>query len=67
MCRGRPWIHGVPDAQGRAAIEEATPRHAEAVRRLFFDPLSADEVATLGEFLDRILTAVNADLVVEPS
>jgi DNA-binding MarR family transcriptional regulator len=46
---------------GREAIEAAAPRHAQTVRRLFFDPLNADEVRLLGHFLDRILTAVDAE------
>ncbi|MFE0474882.1 MarR family winged helix-turn-helix transcriptional regulator [Streptomyces sp. NPDC058947] len=46
---------------GRKAIEEAAPRHVETVRRLFFDPLDADEVRLLGTFLDRILADVDAE------
>ncbi|MFE0457551.1 MarR family winged helix-turn-helix transcriptional regulator [Streptomyces sp. NPDC058914] len=46
---------------GRKAIEEAAPRHAETVRRLFFDPLDAEEVRLLGQFLDRILAEVDAE------
>ncbi|WP_314614290.1 MarR family winged helix-turn-helix transcriptional regulator [Streptomyces stackebrandtii] len=46
---------------GRKAIEEAAPRHAQTVRRLFFDPLDAEEVRLLGQFLDRILAAVEAE------
>lgn len=44
--------------KGRATIEAAAPGHAETVRKLFFDPLDADEVRTLGEFLRRIMAAV---------
>ncbi|OEJ93134.1 MarR family winged helix-turn-helix transcriptional regulator [Streptomyces thermolilacinus] len=44
---------------GRKAIEEAAPRHAQTVRRLFFGPLDAEEVRLLGQFLDRILAAVD--------
>jgi DNA-binding MarR family transcriptional regulator len=43
---------------GRDAIENAAPNHVALVRRLFFDPLSDDELEVLGVALDRILTAV---------
>lgn len=48
-------------AAGRAAIEEAAPRHAELVRRLFLDPFTADEVAQLGRLLGRVRAAVDAE------
>lgn len=51
---------------GRKAIEEAAPRHAQTVRRLFFDPFSAEEVRLLGHFLDRILTEVDAETEESP-
>lgn len=51
---------------GRKVIEEAAPRHSETVRRLFFDPLDADEVRLLGTLLDRILAAVDADAADTP-
>ncbi|MET9437220.1 MarR family winged helix-turn-helix transcriptional regulator [Streptomyces sp. NPDC006551] len=51
---------------GRKAIEEAAPRHAQTVRRLFFDPLDADEVRLLGRFLDRILAAVEVETEESP-
>ncbi|CAL9344218.1 hypothetical protein SUDANB108_00326 [Streptomyces sp. enrichment culture] len=44
--------------KGRATIEAAAPGHAETVRQLFFDPLKADEVGTLGDLLTRIMAAV---------
>lgn len=47
---------------GRAAIEEAAPRHVQIVRRLFFDPLDAEEVRLFGQFLDRILAEVDAEM-----
>src|SRR6266581_8488949 len=40
---------------GRRAIEEAAPKHAEAVRRYFFDQLSNDEIETMAAALDRVL------------
>jgi DNA-binding MarR family transcriptional regulator len=41
--------------EGRAAIEAAAPEHVETVRRYFFDPLTRDEVETLGVLLARVL------------
>ncbi|MFB7529446.1 hypothetical protein ACFC0C_14550 [Streptomyces sp. NPDC056178] len=48
-------------ARGRAAIEAATPQHVETVRRYFFDPLSHDEVETLGVLFDRLLSSPSRD------
>ncbi|MER8087785.1 hypothetical protein ACFVZR_33325 [Streptomyces sp. NPDC058316] len=48
-------------AQGRAAIEAAAPQHVETVRRYFFDPLSHDEVETLGVLFDRLLASLPRD------
>ncbi len=47
--------------KGREAIEAAAPTHVDNVRRLFFDPLTADEVRLFGDFLDRILGAVERE------
>jgi DNA-binding MarR family transcriptional regulator len=47
--------------KGREMIEAAAPTHVETVRRLFFDPLNSDEVRLFGDFLDRILGAVERD------
>lgn len=41
--------------EGRAALATAAPRHVEAVRRLFVDPLSPAELAMLAQISDRIL------------
>ena len=43
---------------GRAAIERAAPNHVALVRQLFFDPLSDDELDTLGVVLERMLAAI---------
>lgn len=43
---------------GKAAIEHAAPNHVALVRRLFFDPISDDELDTLGVVLDRMLVAI---------
>ena len=45
---------------GRQAIEKAAPGHVETVRRLVFDGLSADQVATLESFVTRVLTRLDA-------
>jgi hypothetical protein len=36
----------------------AAPNHVELVRKLFFDPLSDDELDELGVVLDRMLAAI---------
>jgi DNA-binding MarR family transcriptional regulator len=43
---------------GRSAIEAAASEHVSTVRRLFFDPLSDDELDTLATLLDRLLAGV---------
>jgi DNA-binding MarR family transcriptional regulator len=40
---------------GRDAIAAAAPRHVEAVRRLFIDPLSEDELSTFAQLSKRLL------------
>ncbi|MFC4604379.1 MarR family winged helix-turn-helix transcriptional regulator [Rhodococcus kronopolitis] len=40
--------------EGRGAIEAAAPEHVNTVRRLFFDPLSDEEVDLLGGILERL-------------
>ena len=42
-------------AAGRAAIERAAPAHVETVRRLVFDGLPPDQLATLTELTGRVL------------
>src|SRR4051794_2469404 len=41
---------------GRDAIEKAAPGHVAAVRRLVFDGLSAEQVAMLESFVNRVLS-----------
>jgi len=48
-------------AVGRTAIESAAPAHVETVRRYFFDPLSREEIETLGALFDRMLAALSRD------
>jgi DNA-binding MarR family transcriptional regulator len=44
---------------GRAAIEQAAPGHAQAVRRLVFDPLQVDEMRSLEAVIDKLLAQRN--------
>ncbi|MFI9585736.1 MarR family winged helix-turn-helix transcriptional regulator [Streptomyces sp. NPDC052236] len=46
---------------GREAIATAAPRHVEAVRRLFIDPLSAKELDTLAQIANRVLEGLEKD------
>lgn len=46
---------------GRAAIEAAAPEHVKTVRRLFFDPLSDEEVDLLGGIFERLLKRISGD------
>jgi DNA-binding MarR family transcriptional regulator len=45
---------------GRDAIEKAAPPHVETVRRLVFDGLSKEQVATLESFVGRVLSRLDA-------
>lgn len=45
--------------QGRTAIEQAAPTHVETVRKLVFDPLTADDVEALASIADRVLEQLN--------
>jgi DNA-binding MarR family transcriptional regulator len=44
---------------GRDAIEKAAPAHVDAVRRLVFEGLSKDRVATLQATVDEILSRLD--------
>jgi DNA-binding MarR family transcriptional regulator len=46
---------------GRAAIVAAAPAHVKEVRRYFFDHLSVDEVAMLGDVFERLLAGLSND------
>ena len=48
---------------GRAAIEAAAPEHVETVRRYVFDPLTREEIETLGALFDRMLACLAGDTV----
>jgi DNA-binding MarR family transcriptional regulator len=45
---------------GREAIEKAAPEHVATVRRLVFDGLSTEQVATLESFVSRVLSRLDA-------
>jgi DNA-binding MarR family transcriptional regulator len=55
-CQEGPGIDIVMTAQGSAAVRAAAPAHVSAVRRAFFDQVSAEEVIVL----ERISTKVIA-------
>jgi DNA-binding MarR family transcriptional regulator len=40
---------------GRTAVDDAAPEHSEAIRRYFFNALSASELETLARVFDRVL------------
>lgn len=46
-------------APGRAAIERAAPGHVASVRRLVFDALDTDDVASLGAIVDKMLARLD--------
>lgn len=50
----------VVTAAGRETIESAAPGHVEAVRRLFFDGLSRDEVEALERLSTHVLERLDA-------
>lgn len=47
--------------EGFATIRAAAPGHVEQVRSVFFEALSADEVAALGSILDKLHAHLNPD------
>ncbi len=46
---------------GREALATATPRHVDAVRRLFIDPLSPAELAMLAQISGLVLEGLEKD------
>ncbi|MGP4048917.1 MarR family winged helix-turn-helix transcriptional regulator [Streptomyces sp. 2A115] len=46
---------------GHEALATAAPRHVEAVRRLFIDPLSPAELAMLARIANRVLEELEKD------
>lgn len=57
---GRGAFAVLTDA-GRHAITAAAPGHVDAVRRLFFDRLTPDQVATLQQVSDQVLAEPGID------
>ncbi|MBF6065362.1 winged helix-turn-helix transcriptional regulator [Nocardia terpenica] len=47
--------------EGRAALEDAVPRHAAQVRRLVLDRLTDEQIAQLGEISAILLAGLQAD------
>ncbi|SEM31071.1 MarR family winged helix-turn-helix transcriptional regulator [Streptacidiphilus jiangxiensis] len=62
---GRGSFVLITDA-GREAIEAAAPRHVELVRKLFFDPLSGEQLTQLTEISERILGAMQGCPALDP-
>jgi DNA-binding MarR family transcriptional regulator len=46
--------------RGRAAVEQAAPRHVEAVRRYLFDALTDEQVATLEAIAGAVVARLDA-------
>jgi DNA-binding MarR family transcriptional regulator len=46
--------------RGRHAIEAAAPGHVDAVRRLFFDGLTRDQITMLGQLSSQVLNRLDA-------
>jgi DNA-binding MarR family transcriptional regulator len=51
---GRGAFVGITE-QGRAALAAAAPGHLAAVRRVFLDGATEEELAVLGTFLERVI------------
>lgn len=47
---------------GRAAIERAAPSHVRTVRRVFFDAMTSEEAAVLGDLAARVLARIDGPL-----
>lgn len=60
---GRGQLVGVT-AAGRAAIEAAAPAHVAAVRRLFLDALTGEQVDTLAEIARAALARIDGTTVI---
>jgi DNA-binding MarR family transcriptional regulator len=56
---GRGWFFGLTDS-GRAAIEAAAPGHVEAVRRLFLDRVTRQQLAVLEQLSAQVLAALDS-------
>lgn len=56
----RRGAYVVVTPQGRTEIEAAAPGHAAAVRRLFIDRLSADQLDLIGDAAEHVLAAADS-------
>ena len=54
-------FRAVLTATGLQTLQQAAPRHAESVRRLFLDHLSADELRCIGRVFDRLHTVLASE------
>ncbi|WP_433272757.1 MarR family winged helix-turn-helix transcriptional regulator [Actinosynnema sp. CS-041913] len=61
---GSRGVDAVITAKGLATLEKAVPGHAQEVRRLFVDPLTADELDQFARIAGTILDNLQADLPV---
>ena len=52
------WV--VATQAGIAALRDAAPGHADTVRRLVFDDLTAQELTAFGDVLTKVLTRLDA-------
>ncbi|GII77976.1 MarR family transcriptional regulator [Sphaerisporangium rufum] len=57
----RRGAHVLLTDAGRQAITTAAPGHVETVRRLFFDPLTEDQVAALHTLAGQVLARLDDD------
>lgn len=55
-------------AAGRAALEQAAPRHVELVRTVFIDPMTEEQARALRELADRVVPSAEGcdDVCDEP-
>jgi DNA-binding MarR family transcriptional regulator len=55
----RRGAYVVVTPQGRTAIEAAAPGHVDAVRRLFLDQVTAEQLETIGSAAEAVLAAID--------
>jgi DNA-binding MarR family transcriptional regulator len=59
-CQEGPGIDILMTTQGSAAVRAAAPAHVSAVRRAFFDHLTADEVTVLERISTKVIAGLHA-------
>lgn len=57
----RRGAYVVVTARGRREIEAAAPGHVAAVRRLFVDQLTPEQIEVIGDAAEKILAAIDGD------